>query len=562
MSDQAEPDAPLPGTGAHVRADGVAASAAPESTSGAHAAAGPDDGSRRRHPLYLRGRRLRLPSSRGGLFALLLVLGIGGFASTYTAVSLIHWSETPDFCGRCHTMAPELQAFRAGPHNSLTCGDCHVAPGITGWVQAKINGTRQLIEVVLGTYPTPIPPAIHAELPPATDTCERCHGISRRAVMSLKTETAYSEDEANTPQIVGLLVRPGGGDQFDVTRSVHWHVLRNVTYYSADPHSQTIDAVEASRADGSVATYVSLAKLNENLDGLPHVDAITRSEPSTLVTCYDCHNRAGHDIVNPRVALDQALFEGAIDRSLPYIKREGMRILWAGYPDTAAADAAADRIRGFYQLNYPAVAADKAAAIDAAIAKIKVIYGLSSDPAMQVTARTYPDNLGHLDFAGCFRCHDGAHFRVVDGVATKATIPSTCDTCHTFPQLGPAVASIPLGQPPDTHDDSLWVFNHKRVATNVDPGGQTCGNCHARDYCVNCHATGAVTVDHDQMTTDHAAIIRAQGNTACAYCHQPVYCASCHGSRQVLPITTPFSTGPRPSDPPSPAEPPGAPPGG
>ena len=40
--------------------------------------------------------------------------------------------------------------------------------------------------------------------------------------------------------------------------------------------------------------------------------------------------------------------------------------------------------------------------------------------------------------------------------------------------------------------------------------------------------TGAVTVDHDTMSTNHAQVIRDQGNQACAYCHQPVYCARCH----------------------------------
>jgi hypothetical protein len=59
---------------------------------------------------------------------------------------------------------------------------------------------------------------------------------------------------------------------------------------------------------------------------------------------------------------------------------------------------------------------------------------------------------------------------------------------------------------------------------------------------VNCHATGAVTVDHDTMATNHAQVIRDQGNTACAYCHQPVYCARCH-AEPVLPVTGPGGSG-------------------
>ena len=207
--------------------------------------------------------------------------------------------------------------------------------------------------------------------------------------------------------------------------------------------------------------------------------------------------------------------------------------------DSSAADAEIDRLRDFYQLHYPSVAEAEPAAINGAIAELKVLYRLTATPEMRVTATTYPDNLGHTDFAGCFRCHDGGHYLVKDGAATKTAIPSSCDTCHTFPQIGGASASLPLGVPPDTHDDRLWVFNHRLVAKGEDPGTNSCGECHARDYCSNCHATGAITVDHDEMLTNHAAVIRTSGAAACAYCHQPVYCARCH-SEQVLPGSGPI----------------------
>ena len=65
---------------------------------------------RRRNPFYLRGRRVHLPSSKRGLIALLMVLGAMGFVGVFGGVSLVHWTETADFCGRCHTMNPELEA--------------------------------------------------------------------------------------------------------------------------------------------------------------------------------------------------------------------------------------------------------------------------------------------------------------------------------------------------------------------------------------------------------------------------------------------------------------------
>jgi hypothetical protein len=66
----------------------------------------------------LRGRvlgfRVRLPRTRRGIFALLLVVGAFAFAGIWTSVTLVHWTETADFCGRCHSMGPEL-CLRDGP---------------------------------------------------------------------------------------------------------------------------------------------------------------------------------------------------------------------------------------------------------------------------------------------------------------------------------------------------------------------------------------------------------------------------------------------------------------
>ena len=43
--------------------------------------------------------------------------------------------------------------------------------------------------------------------------------------------------------------------------------------------------------------------------------------------CITCHNRVGHPLPSPRRSLDASLAAGRIDPELPYIKREGMRIL-------------------------------------------------------------------------------------------------------------------------------------------------------------------------------------------------------------------------------------------
>ena len=484
----------------------------------------------------------RMPRSRSGLFALLLVLGGVGGAAAFTGGALIHWTETADFCGRCHQMGPELAAYAAGPHSEVACAECHVEPGVAGWIKAKANGTRQLAQVILDLYPKPVPPPDHDNLPSPTDTCMRCHTVERLALAQLKTRTQYTEDETNTRQFVGLMIRPGGGDVFDVDRSVHWHVLADVEYVASDPAAQSIDWVRVIADDGSVREFIAQDRIRVSGDVQPDVDLILAGGEEHRMNCIDCHNRAGHPIPNPRRAVDRDLAAGRLDPSLPYLKREAMRLLWAGYPDEATADHEIERLREFYAIQYPLFADEMGVQINRAIDRLKVLYREAATPEMQVSALTYPDNLGHTDFAGCFRCHDGGHFLVRDGAVTTEAIPSQCDTCHTFPQIGRAVASLPLGVPPETHRDALFVFNHRSVATDVDPGTQSCGECHARDYCANCHDTGAVTVDHDTMLTNHAAVIRSSGAEACAYCHQPVYCARCH-SEPVLPGSQPFTVG-------------------
>ena len=488
------------------------------------------------HPRWLR-RYLHRPRTRRGFFALLLVVAGVAAALAFGTITAIGWTDTADFCGRCHQMSPELAAYDAGPHRDVPCADCHVEPGIGGWVKAKINGTRQLIEVLTGTYPKPVPPPDHANLPAASETCLTCHSLKKLATTEVVTRTEYASDEANSREFVALMIRPAGGDPADVERSVHWHVLQTVDFGSRDPNVQTVDWVRVTHDDGSVETFIASDQVKTSEDVAPDLADLQSSEPTRRMDCLDCHNRVGHPLPSVRRELDNAMTDGTVDPSLPDVKRQALTILKGSYPTVEAADAAADSLRDFYRLRHPAVASSQSSAIDTAIGEVKLLYRLAATPEMKVTALTYPDNLGHTDFPGCFRCHDGAHFKVVDGKLTSQAIPFKCDTCHTFPQIG-GVTSLPMGKAPDSHTDGLWVFNHSKVATSADPGGTSCGTCHAKDYCVNCHRTGAVQVNHDDMLLNHAKVTQVSGAAACAYCHQPAYCARCH-AEPVLPETAP-----------------------
>jgi hypothetical protein len=46
---------------------------------------------------------------------------------------------------------------------------------------------------------------------------------------------------------------------------------------------------------------------------------------------------------------------------------------------------------------------------------------------MKVGWGTHPDNIGHTNSPGCFRCHDGSH-----NAGNAKTITNDCSACHNL----------------------------------------------------------------------------------------------------------------------------------
>jgi hypothetical protein len=474
----------------------------------------------------------------------LVFLAIGGGAmATVGGVMMLHYSETASFCGRCHTMGPELKAYAMSPHRDVPCAECHVTPGIKGFLKAKMNGTKQVIEIVTGNYPKPIPPPSHADLPSPKVTCMKCHPLEQITENGGPVEVVlrprFKSDEANSREMLALILRPNGLGDTSALRGVHWHVDQEVTFTSTDEHSQKIDIVNVKEKDGTTKTFMSQAAVSLSSDVTPDVQRLTKVGTTRRMDCIDCHNRVGHGIPSPARAVDDAIASGAISTDLPYVKREAVALLDADYPSAHIANGEIAGIREMYAAKYPLVLKMRGKELDRAITELQRIYRDVASPEMKVTAKTYPNNLGHTTSAGCFRCHDGTHYQVVNRRLTTNVIPWACATCHTFPQVGSTVSGLSLGSKPDTHKDRLWVFNHKTATSSLDPGGTTCGACHSTTYCENCHKTGAAKVNHNEMRYSHPTAIARSGIQACAYCHQPTYCSRCHDDPVLKPSSTP-----------------------
>ena len=143
--------------------------------------------------------------------------------------------------------------------------------------------------------------------------------------------------------------------------------------------------------------------------------------------CVDCHNRPSHPF-DPTAdkAVDRALAMGMIPRDLPFIKREAAAAIGAAYPTQQVAnDTIAQKLRDFYRNNYNKVYMSRRPDVERAIAGAQQFYVRNVFPEMNVGWGTYANNIGHMDFPGCFRCHDENH-KTKDG----KVIGQDCTLCH------------------------------------------------------------------------------------------------------------------------------------
>ena len=110
-----------------------------------------------------------------------------------------------------------------------------------------------------------------------------------------------------------------------------------------------------------------------------------------------------------------------------------------------------------------------------------------------LTWKDFPNNVGHMDSPGCFRCHDGKHMNE-KGEAVRLQ----CTLCHALPQVERengqrSVASTvaPGMTPPGSHEAPNWMHDHR---SKVD---DSCAMCHGPikwgteggNFCANpaCH---------------------------------------------------------------------------
>lgn len=364
------------------------------------------EGRRRRHG-HTAWRWPVIDLEHGRARAILVIVGgltvVNMGIVAVASVGAVHYSESNNFCGQlCHVpMQPEFTAHRLSPHSKITCVACHVAPNASGFVTAKLNGTRQLYQLITNTYERPIP-SPRERIPVPAATCQRCHAPIPPEHEVKRAFREHKDNERSTEIATTLMMFSGKS---------HWHARPDVVveYIATDNTLSKIPYVKVTEG-GKTTEYFAA-----------DVTAPPAGQPVRLMDCLDCHNRPAHTLASTAgQVVDHAIVRGEISTKVPFVRSEMVDALAEEHPaGTDASQAVVDRLTKVFGTATPEARQ--------AVQVAQRLYRENVFPQMKITWGTYTNQLFHVDNSGCFRCHDDTH--TVKGDSEKK-VRQDCELCH------------------------------------------------------------------------------------------------------------------------------------
>jgi mono/diheme cytochrome c family protein len=360
-------------------------------------------------------------------------------------------------------MPPEYTSYLVSPHARIDCVDCHIGKGfITTKITRKAGDLRHVWKTAFNAYEFPIRAD---DLRPARETCELCHFPDKFSDDSLREIQRYENNIDNTPKSIYLTLKTGGGSEREgLGRGIHWHIQNPVNYLPADPENQEIPYIEVVNPDGSVTAYIDIES------GL-NADDIDPAELKEM-DCITCHNRITHLVPPPEDTIDELIARGLISTEIPEIRLKAFEVYSNIYDTTEKGLVGIAGLEEYYRVYHPDYYAANKDQVQQAITILQEIYAANVYPEQHSDWTTHPNNVGHKDSPGCFRCHDGKHLN-----ENQEAIRLECNLCHSIPVVaGPddyvAAIEISRGPEPESHLNPNWITLHRQV---FDP---TCENCH------------------------------------------------------------------------------------
>lgn len=468
-------------------------------------------------------------------------LGLAGLMLTMAtgSVAAVRLTEKPAFCKTCHEMTAYYDAWHQGPHNNVSCTDCHVDPGTVQKVEHKAVALK---EVWIHLTGHPKFPKYDVDIPDSR--CVACH--------------------------TSIAQKPGSR----FSHPAHVKQTRCITCHRDTGHKVTPGALAAG---GVLAA--------RNTTGVPLLHAAgaaeTTSAAHTPIPCTSCHD------LDKTACADCHTPPHAARGECQTCHAPGASWAFTHPVSTACATCHAP------PANHWPGACTACHSTKVAFKLTKVTHGArTSDCAschQPTAAHNHPGactschtNAGtswaftHPSSNACASCHSApaTHFGTdcaschTPGVAFKGTkythtstacnrchtppsnhYHATCTTCHTpyaaftsatFRHVTSGDCSA-CHRPPSQHRGPPCATCHRAYGTSwafTHPGSTNCSACHAAPSnhfgttCAQCHspsrAWASATLNHPSL--QH----HTYQSFACANCHlngtnKPGVCTKCHG---------------------------------
>jgi hypothetical protein len=123
---------------------------------------------------------------------------------------------------------------------------------------------------------------------------------------------------------------------------------------------------------------------------------------------------------------------GKIPTELPEIKYLALDLCDRDYSTMdSAMQTIAVEIDEYYKENYPEIYENQKELVSKAIKGLQEAFSKNIFPETKVKWSAYPNHIGHLEFNGCFRCHNDTHTSEDGQVIRK-----DCNLCHVIRAQG------------------------------------------------------------------------------------------------------------------------------
>ncbi len=467
-------------------------------------------------------------------FVILIIVIFSILFMALSAISIQVWeyTNTSRFCASaCHEVHPEIPAaYQDSYHAEVSCVECHI--GRVHQLKAMLIKTTHLKHLPMVIFNTWERPTRSESMRTSAESCERCHNAGAYHGDTISIDKKYRPDAGNTEDTLYMILKTGEGNREEnIGYGIHWHVVSTVEFIATDETKQEIPWVRLTRADGTAVTYVD--------EDNPLTPEEVEKGEIHVMECQDCHNRKGHPYPVPSEIIDRSITQGRLSKDIPYLKKELLELLTAGYQSQEQALEAAGEFNLNYAEKYPDLAKGREEELEHAsgIAQEFVESLIFEEPG--ITWEDFPDNEGHKYFPGCFRCHDNRHVN-----EEREAIKANCNLCHSIPQIVKdervqKKITLLITQPPPSHGESSFLFDHRILANQKD-----CGSCHGEikygkddsGFCASstCHDTEWPRLDINREFTHPTEPMEGKHlEASCSSCHQggrkPEYdCATCH----------------------------------